>query len=144
MFGKVLFRYYKNEMSDLLSRKRSRRFLKGDKIFSQGDRAKYLYVVLSGEILLYRKENGQRNPLDIVRVGEVSGEMALITADVRYAAARASEDSDLFIMSKEELFYAQEEGSVHPSILVVQALARRLQSSNERADLLKGNSDRST
>lgn len=141
MLGKWMFRYFKGEMSDLLSQKRSKHYKKGDKIFSQGDHAKYLYVVLSGEILLYRKENGRRKPLDIVHPGEVFGEMGLITDDVRFAGARASEDSDLFVMSKDELFYSQHEGRVHPSILVVQALAKRLQQSNEREEETKAKLD---
>ena len=141
MLGKTMFRYFKAEKSNLLSKKRSRRFPKGKKIFSQGEKAKYLYVVLSGEVLLYRKDNGEKKPIDIVYPGEVFGEMGLITDDVRFAAARASEECDVFVMSKEELFYTQNEGSSHPAILVLQTLARRLQQANEReAQLLAGKS----
>jgi CRP-like cAMP-binding protein len=103
------------------------------------DNTKYLYVVLLGEILLYRKENGSIKPLDLVSPGEVFGEMSLITEDVRFSTARASEESDLFVMSKEELFYGQHEGSLPPSILVVQALVRRLHLFNEREAKLKWN-----
>lgn len=137
MLGKAMRRYLKTEKSNLLSKKRSRRFVKGKKIFSQGEKAKYLYVVLAGEILLYRKENGQKKPIDIVYPGEVFGEMGLITDDLRFAAARASEDSEVFVMSKEELFFSQNEGNSHPAILVLQTLARRLQQANEREALLK-------
>ena len=130
--SKFMYGYFRKEKSDLLSRKRSRRFPKGKKIFSQGDKAKYLYVVLSGEILIYRKENGEKKPIDMVYPGEVFGEMGLITDDARFASARASEDCDVFVMSKEELFYSQHENNSHPALLVLQTLARRLQQVNER------------
>ena len=130
--GKFMHGYFKKEKSDLLSKKRSRKFEKGKKIFSQGERAKYLYVVLSGEVLIYRKENGEKKPIDMVYPGEVFGEMGLITDDVRFASARASEDCAVFVMSKEELFYSQHEKNSHPAILVLQTLARRLQQVNER------------
>lgn len=130
--GKFMYGYFKKEKSNLLSQKRSKRFEKGKKIFSQGEKAKYLYVVLSGEVLIYRRENGQKKPIDMVYPGEVFGEMGLITDDVRFASARASEDCDVFVMSKEELFYSQSEKSSHPAILVLQTLARRLQHANEK------------
>ena len=69
----------------------------------------------------------------MVYPGEVFGEMGLITDDVRFASARASEPCDVFIMSKEELFYSQHEKDSHPAILVLQTLARRLQQANEKA-----------
>ncbi len=131
--GKFMHGSFKKEKSILLSKKRSRRFEKGKKIFSQGEKAKYLYVVLTGEVLIYRKENGEKKPIDMVYPGEVFGEMGLITDDVRFASARASEDCDVFVMSKEELFYSQHEKSSHPAILVLQTLARRLQQANEKA-----------
>ena len=135
--GKFMHGYFKNEKSNLLSKKRSRRFAKGKKIFSQGEKAKYLYVVLHGEVLIYRKENGEKKPIDMVYPGEVFGEMGLITEDVRFASARASEDCDVFVMSKDELFYTQHEKSSHPAILVLQTLARRLQQANEKASQLE-------
>ena len=129
--GRILLTHFKAEMSTLLSQKRTRSFKKGEKIFSQGASAKYLYVVLEGEVLIYRKENGERRQLDIVTAGEVFGELGLITEDSRYASARAKSNCSLFVMSKEELFY-QYAGNQHPAILVVQTLARRLQESNAR------------
>ena len=143
MLGKYMYGYFKKEKSNLLSQKRSRRFEKGKKIFSQGERAKYLYVVLSGEVLIYRKENGEKKPIDMVYPGEVFGEMGLITDDVRFASARASEDCDVFVMSKEELFYSQHEKNSHPAILVLQTLARRLKHVNEKvAEHTKKKEDR--
>ena len=68
--GKFTYGYFKKEKSNLLSKKRSRRFAKGKKIFSQGEKAKYLYVVLSGEVLIYRKANGEKKPIDMVYPGE--------------------------------------------------------------------------
>ena len=135
-FAKFMNRYFRLEKSHILAKKRSCLFKQGEKIFSQGDRAKYLYVVLSGEISIYRKEDKQKKTIDMVQPGEVFGEMGLILDDVRYASARASVDSILFVMSKHELFFVREREQ-HPSILVVQTLARRLQYANEMAALQK-------
>ena len=135
-FAKFMKRYFRLEKSHLLAKKRSRLFKQGEKIFSQGDRAKYLYVVLSGEISIYRREEEEKKTIDMVQPGEVFGEMGLILDNVRYASARASVDSVLFVMSKRELFFVREEEQ-HPSILVVQTLARRLQYANEMAALQK-------
>ena len=79
----------------------------------------------------------------MVYPGEVFGEMGLITDDVRFASARASEDCDVFVMSKEELFYSQHEKNSHPAILVLQTLARRLKHVNEKvAEHTKKKEDR--
>jgi len=135
-FAKFMFRYFRLEKTNRLAKKRSRMFRQGEKIFSQGDKAKYLYVVLSGEISIYRKEGKKKKTIDVVLPGEVFGELGLILEDTRYASARANQDSLLFVMSKQELYFVREEEQ-HPALLVCQTLARRLQYANDMAAEMK-------
>ncbi|MEC7987090.1 MAG: cyclic nucleotide-binding domain-containing protein [Myxococcota bacterium] len=126
----VLLMHLKNEMRVLLSEKRTHDYRKNEKIFSQGEPSRYIYVVVEGEVLIYRKEDKERVPIDVVKPGEVFGEMGVILSKDRYAAARAKTDCSLFRVSKKELLYSHE-GNTHPAILVTKTLARRLKESNE-------------
>jgi|GEM_PF-5513513 len=129
--------YFRQKMSNLLSEKRSKKYRPGQKIFSQDSKAKYLYVVTKGEVILQRTEDGEKKVLGGVEEGGVFGEMGLITGSTRYASAKAGRNCSVFAMSHDDLFQTEEGKKAHPFILIIKALAMHLQRSNKREDVLK-------
>ena len=129
--------FFQSKMSMLLSEKRSRKYKSGQKIFSQDTKAKYLYVVTKGEVILQRTEDGKKKVLGGVEEGGVFGEMGLITGSRRYASAKAGKNCSVFAMSHEDLFQTKEGEKPHPFVLIIKALAIHLQRSNNREEELK-------
>lgn len=76
-------------------------------IFEEGDLSDYMYVVLSGEVVIYKKviQNATR-VLHIVKEGEYFGEMSLIaeSGTRRSASAKAIKDTEVVQIDKEGLY----------------------------------------
>ncbi|MEA1968715.1 MAG: cyclic nucleotide-binding domain-containing protein [Thermodesulfobacteriota bacterium] len=66
---------------------------KGDLVMQQGSRAKSLYIIVTGRVLVFREtEEGESIPIDTSGPGECLGEMAYFTDKRRSAFVRAMED----------------------------------------------------
>ncbi|MDD2717104.1 MAG: cyclic nucleotide-binding domain-containing protein [Candidatus Wallbacteria bacterium] len=78
---------------------------KNDVIFFQGDPADNAYIVKKGqiEIFIYDK-NGNPAVLDVITEGEIFGDMALILNSPRTAGARAVMASELYVMTRANLY----------------------------------------
>jgi CRP-like cAMP-binding protein len=72
-------------------------FPEGTTVFSAGDPAEALYVVLSGRVSIL---DGERALADI-EPGDVFGEMALLAETTRRRSARAASDSELMVLPRE-------------------------------------------
>ncbi|NCN27101.1 Flp pilus assembly complex ATPase component [bacterium] len=105
----------------------------GQVIFNQGAPADGVYIVATGKvsILSQNKDLGLSLEIAVLGPGEVFGEMALITGEVRGAASRAREDSKLFFLSK-ETFDKLTTKLPSVSMGIAQTLARRLQTKNQK------------
>ena len=93
----------------------------GDKLFLQGESAGSMYVVVSGalEVLIFGRI------LERVGRGGIVGEMALIDAGTRSAAALTETDCELICVGREAfLKIIRDKPSVALAVLAV--LARRL------------------
>jgi CRP/FNR family transcriptional regulator, cyclic AMP receptor protein len=93
----------------------------GDKLFLQGESAGSMYVVVSGalEVLIFGRI------LERVGRGGIVGEMALIDAGTRSAAALTETDCELICVGREALLkIIRDKPSVALAVLAV--LARRL------------------
>jgi uncharacterized membrane protein len=76
----------------------------GATLFRAGDAGDALYVVRSGQVELYVKDNvGQKIVLSIAGPGDVFGELALLDAGPRTATAMALEDSELVVLDRDDL-----------------------------------------
>lgn len=82
----------------------------GHKLFGQGDASDQLFVVRTGRLGAFRREEGQ-DPhfLGIIRPGEPAGEMALIAGVPHSADVYALRDSEIFAVPKEAFFEACDE-----------------------------------
>lgn len=79
----------------------------GHKLFGQGDSSDQLFVVRTGRLGAFRREEGQEpHFLGIIRPGEPAGEMALIAGVPHSADVYALRDSEIFAISKEAFFEA--------------------------------------
>jgi CRP-like cAMP-binding protein len=97
----------------------------GAVIFSERQPGNLMYVVLDGEIEI--RVNNEL--LDLVKPGEVFGEMALVDSKKRSAAAIARAPCRLVALD-EEKFLAMVKKEPQFSIVVMRMLARRLRKMN--------------
>ncbi|HEX6860206.1 MAG TPA: patatin-like phospholipase family protein [Caulobacteraceae bacterium] len=77
----------------------------GATLYSAGDPANELYYLSAGRLGAFRREEGQEQQfLGIIRPGEPAGEMALIAGTDHTATVVALRDSEIWALSKAELF----------------------------------------
>lgn len=74
----------------------------GEVVFRQGEQGDQLYIVKSGvlEILAAASDGTGAQPVAYFGVGEVLGELALLTGSPRSATARSPEKAELFTIEK--------------------------------------------
>jgi CRP/FNR family transcriptional regulator, cyclic AMP receptor protein len=115
---------------------RPRKYAAGQVVFEEGELGDSLYVIVSGEVeVLRRDEKG--NPRLLTRLGppEFFGEMSLIDKEYRSAAVRARVDSELLQLTAENLttFRKQHrDGFTFVVINIARVLSARLRESNAR------------
>ncbi len=79
----------------------------GSKLFGHGDASDQLFVVRTGRLGAFRREEGQEPQfLGIIRPGEPAGEMSLIAGIPHTAEVYALRDSEIFAVPKEVFFAA--------------------------------------
>jgi NTE family protein len=79
----------------------------GQKLFSHGDASDELFIVRTGRLGAFRREDGQEPSfLGIIRPGEPAGEMALIAGIPHSADVYALRDSEVFAVPKAVFFEA--------------------------------------
>ena len=76
---------------------------KGEIFITEGETGDKAYVILSGEVEIFKK-SGERNVLVATRhTGDVIGEMSLLEQNPRFASGMAKLDSDLLVISHKSL-----------------------------------------
>lgn len=79
----------------------------GQKLFGQGDASDQLFIVRTGRLGAFRREEGQEpHFLGIIRPGEPAGEMALIAGAPHSADVYALRDSEIVSVPKAAFFEA--------------------------------------
>lgn len=77
---------------------KSCRLAEGDAFFADNEKSENMYLLLEGEVRLFRGVQA----LDIVRAGEIFGEMALVNESPRAASAIALTDVRLLPISRHD------------------------------------------
>ncbi|MBN1128055.1 MAG: Crp/Fnr family transcriptional regulator [Chitinispirillaceae bacterium] len=67
-------------------------------MFHENDRSRELYIIQSGNVRVYRTQNGREVELSVLGKGAVLGEMALIDGRPRSASAKALDDCSVAIV----------------------------------------------
>lgn len=79
----------------------------GHRLFGQGEASDKLFVVRTGRLGAFRREQGQESQfLGVIRPGEPAGEMALIAGVAHSADVYALRDSEIFAIPKAAFFEA--------------------------------------
>lgn len=90
------------QQRDLLRRFTSHDVGAGTDIIREGDPARGLFVVLSGEVEVFKvKAGGAELPLATLRAGDVFGEMSLIRGEPTTATVRASMPTVVLFLARE-------------------------------------------
>jgi CRP/FNR family transcriptional regulator, cyclic AMP receptor protein len=109
----------------------SRRLVRGDVLFAEGDDPDSLYVVLRGRIAIATKSfDGRESVLALMEAGDLFGELGLLDGLPRSAEARALESSEVLHVPYEPIELILHE---RPQLLwgVVRMLANRLRTMDE-------------
>lgn len=107
---------------DLLMHERV--YLAGEVIFDEGEVGQGIYIILAGQVGIYRHEFGERKFAELGE-GDFFGELALLDDMTRMAQARAESDCLLAVMSRSEFLGLLETHAVIASKISLQ-LARHL------------------
>ena len=103
-----------------------KRVFAGQMIFNQGDDGGTMYVVQSGKIEIFLKDdNNERVVLSVVEPGEIFGELSLLDNEPRSAGAKALEDSFLFVIDRHDLEMLFE-AHHHAALDIMTMLSRRI------------------
>ncbi len=89
-------------MAQLFRRVRRQLFKEGKVIFRPGDKAREMYFVVSGEVAIYREEQGNQ-PVAVMKMSDTFGEMAILRNQPHSAEARAATDVRVYTIVKEDL-----------------------------------------
>ena len=103
-------------------------YKKGEQIFKQNDYGISIYKILEGRVEVFREDAGVEISLAALGKGDIFGETAFLPkgADVRYASARAMEDSQLEIWHPRDLLKDYEKVSPVLKFIANQSMNRLL------------------
>jgi len=73
----------------------------GSSVFSVGERAEALFVVLSGEVRITEGPDGEEVEVARIGAGDYFGELSLLFDSPRSRNARAVEDAELLVVPKD-------------------------------------------
>ncbi|TGQ43843.1 MULTISPECIES: Crp/Fnr family transcriptional regulator [unclassified Mesorhizobium] len=129
-----LFEGFTQEQLRLLAFGAETTMLQADhKLYREDDAADSAYVVVSGRIVLYREQNGERIPIGTAGPGTMLSELALIADTNRLTSAFAEIDSEVLRLSRKMFHRILEE---YPELAVqlhhriseeFQAMIRRIE-----------------
>jgi CRP-like cAMP-binding protein len=132
--GVGLFKGFTQEQLRLLAFGAETTMLQADrKLYREDDEADSAYIVVSGRIVLYREQSGERIPISTAGPGMILSELALIADTRRLTSASAEIDSEVLRLSRKMFRRILEE---YPDIAVqlhqriseqFQAMIRRIE-----------------
>ncbi|MGD8984088.1 MAG: cyclic nucleotide-binding domain-containing protein [Desulfobacteraceae bacterium] len=76
----------------------------GDIILKEGDPSDVVYKIVSGDVEVFKEQNGQKIVLGVMKAGEFLGEMGVVDDEPRSASARAKNKVSMIIYEEEEFF----------------------------------------
>lgn len=89
----------------------------GDIIFNEGEEGTEAYIVIKGEVEIFRKIGNREIILATLGPGSIFGEMSLIDNQPRMASGRALSDTELLIISQRNLHYRIEKIGSNDQVL---------------------------
>lgn len=114
----------------------------GDVIFREKSAGSTLYIIVDGEVVIEKaldEEGREFKTLAIMTAGDFFGEMAVIEGQVRFAQARASRDTRVYEVGRDEFFaFVKEHPETGISIFseIMRTVFRRLQHTSSELTML--------
>ncbi len=119
------------ELDQLATSLRRRRYAEGQVIFAQGDPGSSLYVVEEGSVRICRASaEGKEVVLAMLGPGEFLGELALLDGEPRSADAVAQESCQLALLPRED-FLRFLESKPHTALRLLAVVSRRLRDADQ-------------
>jgi CRP-like cAMP-binding protein len=105
-------------------------FAAGERIITEGEVGDCLYVLLAGEVVVFRTPEGKRVELARLGAGVVFGEMAILTEETRSASVEAAVDCQCLSIEREPFRSLVEE---RPQIAfgIFEALSTRIREADQ-------------
>ncbi len=103
------------------------RYRRGEQVYEQGEKSKYMYVVLTGRVRVsMARADGFEFLLEIMGPGALMGEGPALDGEPRFASALATEESELLRFAVDDLPAAMEQNpELVRSLLSVTAAKQR-------------------
>lgn len=123
-----------SDIETLAAYARVERFRKGATIFHKGDTGGGLMAVLEGQVKIsVPSAEGKEAVLNIIRTGQVFGEIALLDGQPRTADAVAMEDCDLLVLDRRE-FVPLLRANPDLGLRIMELLCARLRRTSEQVE----------
>jgi CRP/FNR family transcriptional regulator len=114
------------ELDRLIPMLTERRFKPRQVLFSTGDPAERVYLLLKGRVKIYQvAENGKEIILDVVGKGDVVGDMAVVQEGERTACAQAIDETVAVSISWEDFSHLMQQ-SPRLGVAMMELMAHRL------------------
>ena len=125
------------ELIEVLNTSKQRRYQTGQEIFAEGTRGDEMFVILEGEVGIYKREQL------MIKIGQGGhfGEMALMDRNPRSAGARAEIDTRVIVVDRRPLFkLMQQNNEIAVKLLwcFMQVLTQRLRFTTDDLERYKG------
>lgn len=120
------------ERATLAERMETVTFPEGTALFHRGDPGDSLYVVKSGEVeIFFKNDTGERLVLELAGPGDFFGEISLLDAGPRMASALVTKDLEAVVVDRDDL---AELIRIRPgaAMELLTATGRRLRETNEK------------
>jgi CRP-like cAMP-binding protein len=118
----------------LVRRGHTRRFKRGETLFSRGDDGDSLMVLTSGRIKIFNvTAEGREVALNFLGRGDITGEIAVLDGGPRTASGVALEDSEAFVLHRRDLIPVLK---ANPDALmeIVEALCQKLRLTSDQVE----------
>lgn len=77
--------------------------VQGEWVFEEGNKADAAYLILEGEVEIFRGEGTRQVGIAMLGRGEIFGELSLIDGKPRAASARATHDTKLLVIRPKDM-----------------------------------------
>lgn len=103
-----LFKDLTEESSKLISQKITLEYYpKNHLIFREGDEGDAMYIIKKGSVKIYRgpeEDPDEQDQIAVLTENSFFGEMALVSEKPRNASAKTMEDSEIFVLKKDDFY----------------------------------------
>lgn len=131
-----LFKDINYPLNDLVKTMRLESFKETEIIFSEGEQSNSLYIIISGNVLLYTKTSaGLENAVKTLEAADFFGEISFLDGELRLGSAKALKNSIVFTLARKDfLDFLNDNPRV--AITIIETLGKRLRQVNIRNKFL--------